>query len=174
MPRGVPRIPEPWEWVKTKDCRGPCRQEKPWALFAVRTLWPDGTVRTVDSYCKDCKYELSKDAQVAWRLRNRATYLAEQARRERRRYAAIVAQRRLANPGRGGTLMPVGPLLEFLAGAESDLPDVETMAQVAGVDERIIRRLRQEARSVSLAQADKIITRLGGRLDDVYPYEEAA
>lgn len=137
-------------------CCSRCGVTKTWREFPVRSRWENGTVRTVLSACRSCQNLLNLD----WQARNRERRSAyEKARRRRVRVKPQV-------------LLDAGPLRAFLAG---DGRDQEVLAEVSGVSERTIRALvRGERGLVQLATADRLVTRLGGVLELVYPYEDAA
>lgn len=64
---GQPRTPEAREWVLMKVCAH-CKNRRPWAMFPRRTLWPDGSVRTPESYCYTCLRGQSGQGQLGLRL----------------------------------------------------------------------------------------------------------
>lgn len=159
MPRGVPRIPEPREWVLTQRCSR-CRQVKPWALFTPDRRWPDGTVRTVNPICKRCKADLF----ASYRARNRERIQARQREWVRGRRRAGQREARL----------PAAPLRVWLDRwlSEDDRRTIVLLAELAGVSDRILRRiLNREQENVSLDVADRCLVATGGHLNDLYPME---
>lgn len=48
----------------TKRC-AQCRHMKPWTEFTPRRRWPDGTIRTVDSWCRPCNRKRINAARAA-------------------------------------------------------------------------------------------------------------
>lgn len=104
MSRGVRRVPEPREWMLKKLCVE-CDETKPWAEFAPTRYWPDGSVRTVDSYCRVCKARRQKawrqrdpeHARALWRAvyeKNRESILANQRERWLQRTPAEIQRER--------------------------------------------------------------------------------
>ena len=114
---------------RTRPCAR-CQRVKPWSDYHPRTQWPNGTMRTPQSYCKPCQ-----TTRVAeWRERNRARHnarrrarWAEIREREPERYRRILAddldrrrKRRgivvpmLRDSTMSGERVPVGPFRAWL------------------------------------------------------------
>lgn len=173
MPRGVPRIPEPREWLLTKVCRV-CEERKPWAKFSPLEYEADGTtVKYVASKCHKCDAARKNDpvARQAYRDRN-VEKLRDYHREKSAKRRADLRREAAANTG----LLPSLPLQTFLWERVMMLetPSWDVLASQAGVPDRSIRRVMKQER-VSLRLADEICTRLGSHINDVYPdLEEAA
>jgi len=153
---GRPRIPQPREWRLTKRCPT-CEQTKPWALFSPRTYWPDGSVRQVQSWCRECqgaanaKYHRVYDEAAAARNRR---YL-ERVRRDRK-------------PIR----LPVGPLRAWLLGYFATGEEgIMEFSERIGVQDRSIRRILSEHEHVTDDLADRILLGNGVLLNELYPLD---
>ncbi|HEX3803151.1 MAG TPA: hypothetical protein VHV75_09945 [Solirubrobacteraceae bacterium] len=134
-----------------------CGLTKVWREFPARSRWGDGHVKTVLSWCRTCTDEATRN----WQAENRERYLARKRETARRHKASLSS--------RYDPLLPIGPLQEFI---HADGRDHRTIAAIAGVGERSVRRvLSQEQQYVTLYLADQIITRMGGCLELVYPFE---
>lgn len=166
MPSGVPRIPEPWEWVRTKRCSR-CGKEKPWAQFPPRKYWPEGGVRFVAAHCHDCDSALSRERQRQYRRENR--YREYKVAWRRRKRAALRRDR----GQRDSMSLPVGPLLAWLEERADDLGGLSAVAASCGTNERNLRRIRSQE-TVSLSFVDRCCVALGFHVNDVYPPEEDA
>jgi len=168
MSQGVARVPRAEEWILKKRC-SLCGETKPWAKFSPRRYWPDGSVRVVSSHCTACKSKLSGPRKAKMREEQPerwARYKASQADWQRRNRRAVAAERAAAS--HAGPRLPVGPIREFLQQQLDSGRGMAEMADLCDVPERAIYRLLHEHEHVSLHLADTIITRLDGRLYDVY------
>lgn len=170
MPRGIPRIPEPWEWVKTRACAR-CGQVKPWAKFAPARYWPDGTVRRVACWCHECDAARTRARLADVRAARDDRWDRYEGYRQQwvqRKRAALAAER-----SNGGSMLDVAPLRGLLgrvlaAEADQDV-GVTLLAARCGVDDRTLRRLLAEQSKTSLRIADQICVRLGVRIYDLWP-----
>lgn len=164
---GIPRIPEPREWLLTKVC-SKCGERKPWALFSPHRYNEDGSIRRVQPYCRACHVKRHREHRRRWQKENWEHKLEYEREWRAKRAAALRAERFGWDRKLSGE-----PITLFL---EGQLKRHETFAEIAGIcqcDETTIRRLvKRQAKTVSLRQADRIITRLGFHLSDVYPQGE--
>lgn len=166
-----------------------CGEIKPWGAFYAALKWPDGTMRSPQSYCKMCRTKLSNE----WQRKNR------EWRREweRRRYARLrndpewmgmrrdinrESQRRRFNrtprpsvqPVRAvGELDPV-PFAAWLREASKRYDGgVSELALLADVNVRTLRAvLYGERARVSLDVVDRVLIADGSiTLNDLYPFD---
>ena len=168
MPRGVPRIPEPREWVLTKKCTV-CAETKPWALFSPMAYWEDGSVRRVYAYCKECDSKRGAERKRKYRRDNLARFSEYNRAWKADRRRALEAERTS-----GGRRLPSPPLTALILRAAEEEGEMAIVAEQCQMQERILRRVMAQEH-VTLRLADEICTRLGVRLYDVYPeLEEVA
>ena len=158
MPSGVPRIPEPREWVLTRRCSC-CRATKPWALFSPRRYWPDGTVRQVQAWCRACKIELEKRVNRPI-TPERRRYLAAAKRRKR---AALRADRGL------GPRLPVAPFKGWLERVREEEGGLAALAEDAGLHEDTLAKVLSRNVVVSTRTAEAALCARGRMLQDLYP-----
>lgn len=166
MPSGVARIPEPREWLLTKTCTR-CEVTKPWAKFPPRRYWPDGSVRVIASHCHDCDSALTRARHASYRRRNEQPYREYQADWQRRKRAALRAERT------ADTSLPVVPhFLAWLFDRSQELGGWAALGECIGVHERQLYRFRTgEQSQVRLAEVDRCAVALGFHLTDIYPEE---
>lgn len=171
MPSGIPRSPEPREWVLKRTCTGPCGETKPWAEFRVRNRWPDGSTRTVQSKCRECEAQYERGYAAAWRDRNREKVRAYN-RAWGARQRAILRAERIS----GDEWLPPDPFLDWLAERANEVGGWSELGERLDMEERQLFRLRYEQQRVRLSMVDRACVRLGFHLSDVYPevYEEVA
>lgn len=163
MPSGIPRTPEPWEWMQTRSCTG-CGEVKPWARFSPRTYWPDGTVRTIQSHCHTCQAKTVHARQAAWRDRHRQRRRRYQRDWLRRKRAAIRAER-----GGIGKRLPVAPFIAWLRQVELEEGDLASLARAANLHTDSLTHALKRHRYVSLTVADAALTARGCHLHDLWP-----
>lgn len=126
---GRGRIPDPSEWIRTKRCPN-CKKTKPWALYSPLAYWPDGSVRRVQSWCRECRAQQSRGKRRPM-TPHRLAYLREWKRRNK------VAFRKQSSAGNAGRDLPVEPLRAWLLGllrVPDGYPDEHTMALAAGIE----------------------------------------
>ena len=166
MTAGIPRIPEPREWVLHKKC-SKCSKLKPWALYSPKTYAKDGAVATVQSYCRSCHASTYREYQCDYRRANQEwirTYKSDWAKRRR----AQMQQESVSN-NRGR--LPAAPLHAFLwrRVMEMEEPSWAELAETCGVPDRSIRRVLVQE-NVSLSFADKVCTALDSSIYDLWPH----
>lgn len=168
MPRGVPRVPEPREWVLVKRC-SKCGETKPWALFSPARYWPDGSVRHVVARCRACEAERRNDPA------RRAGYRERNAQRLRDYHREWMRARRAAlrAEGAGDVMLEVGPFREWLAARALEVGGFQALADCLGEERRTIHRIRTEQRTVGLSIVDRCATALGWHIGEIYDEEEA-
>lgn len=170
MTAGFARVPEPHEWVLRKTCTK-CGETKPWAAYSPKTYGPDGSVATVQSYCRACHKASYRGYQREYRQRNAERIAAYKLAWEQRKRADLKKDQAI-----NSTRLPAHPFKVLLweKVLEMDKPSWLDLAEQCGVPERSIRRVLEQE-NVSLVLADKICTRLGARIYDLWPdLEEAA
>lgn len=166
---GIPRIPEPREWLLTKVC-SKCGERKPWAHFSPNAWNEDGSVRYVTSRCKACR--AAESGPLSARRRERDPEGVRTYGREWLRQRVAHHRREAAGQDRS---LPAVPLAEFLAERLEIHGTMRELAALCGCDEAGIRRVLKGAQQrVSLGKADQYITRLGFHLSDVYPADSLA
>lgn len=167
---GIPRIPEPREWLLTKVC-SQCGERKVWAKFSPLRYNDDGSVKYVSSRCHTCRNAERRASRydLNWAARNR-----EQRREYHRQYQQQrTAKRRSERTGRD--MVPIAPLVAFLRDQVDERGTIAEVAALIGTNEAQIRRVLTEYYPrVSLGKADRYITRLGFHLSDVYPADSLA
>lgn len=162
MPNGVPRIPQPREWLLTKFCVG-CGERKPWARFSPGGYNEDGSVRRVTTYCHDCQAKTVWKRQEEWRRQNQEhiqAYKRDWSRRQKKTMRASKTSY--------GEFLPKGPFVAWLNDRAAELGGVMAVAECVGVDEKALRRVRDEQETVGTVLADRCFTALGWHLDEVY------
>lgn len=170
MPTGVPRLPEPHEWMVMKVCTI-CWERKPCAKFGAAVYAEDGSIRYYSSYCNDCKAERGRRRKDAWVEQNRDHVRAYNREWQRERRARLRQEKML----RMETL-PKGPFVAWLEKQVELFDGLDPVAQCIGISERTLRRIMVEQDRVSLVTVDKCCVALGFHIYDLYPElaEEAA
>ena len=171
MPRGVPRIPRPEEYILKKKCPN-CGKTKPWVDYSPRAYNEDGSVRSLQGWCRECQLGRPGRSEYhrGWRQRN-AERERERDRYKRRRQAEA---RRLDRVPQAGRRLPVGPFRAWLAAAIREHGTVDVVAALTGIDERSITRAAREQQNVTERLADQCFTRTGYHLNDFYGDEAEA
>lgn len=171
---GRPRTASPSEWARTKRCPH-CGIEKAWALFSPARYWPDGTVRTVKTYCRACEPEVYAEARKAYKKRNRQRLSDESREWKRRRREQLRREQ-----GRGAHL-PVEPFRAWLERVKAEEDSLVSLAQDAGVHPDTLGKICGEdgravagKRFVSESIAEAVVCARGLRLDDIYKEDLAA
>ena len=170
---GRQRIPEPWEHLRSRACIS-CGETKTFARFSPKSYDEDGSVRTVQSRCRECQVLLrSLDVQRAWRARNREMLSARKVAWSRQRRAELKADRAGLD-----NRLPSEPFRLWLLNRKVE--HGEELAQVAGrchssVSERTLRRVvNLEQENITLRVVDECLTSLGENVNDLYPLGLAA
>lgn len=166
-----------------------CGESKPWSAFYAARKWPDGTMRSPQSYCKVCRTRIGNE----WQRKNR------EWRREydRRRYARLrqdpewvgirreidreAKRRRFNHRPREAVLsvLPVGELApapfaawlrDAMACYEGGLTEI---ARLSDVSSRTLSAvLHGERERVSLDVVDRVLVADGSiTLNDLYPLD---
>ena len=159
----VERIPEPWEWLQMKVCSC-CAVKKAWAFYSPREYWPDGTVRSVGSRCRECR---AKERSRHKNSEARRTYQREWRRRQR---AQIRAER-----AEGGTRLPGAPFKSWLRFVEVEEGGLARLAEDAGLHPDTLAKVLSRNDCVMDKTAEAALCARGAMLADIYPeLQEAA
>jgi len=155
---GRGRIPEPWEWVKTKRC-SVCREMKSWALFSPVCYWPDGMVRRVQSQCRACRVKAQRNF-VRQMTPKRRAYLA--------RWKASRARRLKSDREGRGEHLPVESFRAWLVTIEREEGGLAKLSEDAGLHSDTLSKVMTRNKVVSLTTAERAACARGLRLDDIY------
>ena len=163
------RVPESWEWVKTKVCTNPdCLRRRPWAEFSPKKYNEDGSVRSVSSRCIPCLRDQAR-REARWRNEDPERLRARKREWSRKRRSELKADR-VAHD-----LLPVSPFRAWLDARVEAGEELGVIAERAGVPDRALRRFRSgEHDRVALDTVDRVLLHTNERVEDLYPELEAA
>lgn len=166
---GHERVPEPWEYVRTKRCSA-CGEIKTFSSFSPRSYYPDGQIRHVASRCKKCCTKLrDREKHKEWHRQNRASINARSVI-HLRKHRREMRRDRTAR----GRLLPALPLKLWLLGVQREEGGLTNLAHDAGVHEDSLAKVLKRNQRVAEATAEAALCARGLRLDDVYDDLETA
>lgn len=166
---GCERIPEPWEYVRTAVCSH-CGLTKTFAFFSPKSYWPDGSVRSVQSRCKDCCNKLRDRAkQKEWHRANRPSINARNIVALRKRRQGMRRDRTSR-----GKLLPATPFQLWLLDVQREEGSLARLAEDAGLHEDTLAKVLSRNVTVAEVTVERSVCARGLRLDDVYRGEMAA
>lgn len=164
LQNGRARIPAPSEWIRTKHCPH-CGETKPWAKYSPREYWPDGSVRRVQAWCRDCKNELNRGSK-------------REPTDEERRYKARWGFERRAEMRREragyGSSVPMAPLVPWLLEIQEQEGSLRKLAEDAGLHHDTLTAKLRRSSSIAETTAEAVLCARGLRMDDIYQLEDAA
>lgn len=167
---GCEHIPEPWEYIKTRTCTK-CGLTKTFASFSPKSYFPDGTISSVQSYCKKCATAgRDRKKQLEWRRRNRDRVNAKNVIYLRNKRAGMRKDRTSQ-----GRKIPVGPFVLWLLEIEKEEGSLWKLSEDAGLHRDSLKMVLHRNKRVSEKTVEAAACARGLRFDDIYrDFEEAA